>query len=94
MMQGLRKQIGGLPQGKWIIGGWVGGWRGASNMVNQKIWDKLVWPYMKELAELLIARDITPILHLDACWDRDIERFKGAARPQSDTEHRRHDQSA
>jgi uroporphyrinogen-III decarboxylase len=45
-------------------------------MVNQKIWDKLVWPYMKELAELVAAKGKIPIMHLDASWDRDIERFK------------------
>ncbi|GHV32041.1 hypothetical protein AGMMS4952_21740 [Spirochaetia bacterium] len=76
MMVSIRKQVDQIPTEKYAIGAWVGGWRGASNMVNQKIWDKLVWPYMKELTELLIARNITPIMHLDACWDRDIARFK------------------
>jgi hypothetical protein len=31
---------------------------------------------MKELAELLAANGNIPIMHLDASWDRDIERFK------------------
>jgi len=75
MMEGIRQQIASLPTEDYIIGCWVGGWRGASNMVNRKIWDTLVWPYMKETALLLIKRGITPIMHLDACWDRDIERF-------------------
>lgn len=57
------------------IGGWVGGWRGASGMVAPKIWDKLVWPYMKKAAEAFIENGFIPIMHLDQNWDRDIERF-------------------
>jgi hypothetical protein len=76
MMESIRKQADQIPQEKYSIGAWVGGWRGASSMVNQKIWDKLVWPYMKELAELVAAKGKIPIMHLDASWDRDIERFK------------------
>jgi hypothetical protein len=75
MMKALREQIRSLPKADYMIGRWVGGWRGASNLVNQKIWDALVWPYMKELALLLLDQGITPIMHLDACWDRDLERF-------------------
>jgi hypothetical protein len=76
MMESVRAQIMAFPVDKSVIGAWVGGWRGASSMVNKKIWDKLVWPYMKECAELLISKGQTPVLHLDACWDRDIERIK------------------
>jgi hypothetical protein len=76
MMESIRKGIDTIPAEKYAIGSWVGGWRGASNIVNRKIWDKLVWPYMKELAELLIAKGKVPIMHLDASWTRDIERFK------------------
>lgn len=77
MFEETKQQIASLPDPKpdYLIGRWVGGWRGASNMVNQKIWDTLVWPYMKEAALMLIDKGITPIFHLDACWDRDIERF-------------------
>jgi hypothetical protein len=76
MMESIRKQVDLIPEEKYALGAWVGGWRGASNIVNQKIWDKLVWPYMKELAELVAAKGKIPIMHLDASWDRDIERFK------------------
>ncbi len=76
LMEDIRKSIAQMPSNeKYFIGAWDGGWRGASNMVSQKIWDRLVWPYMKEIAELLIAKGITPIMHLDSSWDRDIERF-------------------
>ncbi|AEF87044.1 conserved hypothetical protein [Treponema primitia ZAS-2] len=76
MMVDIRKNIAGMSTEKFMLGVWIGGWRGASNLVNQKIWDTLVWPYIKEIAGLLIAKGITPILHMDACWDRDIARFK------------------
>ena len=57
------------------IGAWVGGWRTASAMVNRKIWDTLVWPYMKASAEQLLRYGKVPIMHLDQDWNRDIERF-------------------
>lgn len=57
------------------IGAWIGGWRGASALVSPKIWDELVWPYMKKAAEILIDNNYIPIFHLDQNWDRDIERF-------------------
>jgi hypothetical protein len=76
MMESIRKQVDQIPEEKYLLGVFIGGARGASNMVNQKIWDKLVWPYMKELAELVISKGRVAIMHLDSCWDRDIERFK------------------
>lgn len=63
-----------LKQGQ-AIDGWIGGWRGASGMVSPKIWDNLVWPYMKKAAEMFIDNGLIPIMHLDQNWDRDIERF-------------------
>ena len=58
-----------------FIGNWVGGWRTASALVNRKIWDNLVWPYMKPAAEQLIKYGKIAIMHLDQDWGRDIERF-------------------
>ncbi|AFV02186.1 MULTISPECIES: uroporphyrinogen decarboxylase family protein [unclassified Dehalobacter] len=54
---------------------WVGGWRGASALVSPKIWNNLVWPYMKEMGMALVENGFTPCFHLDQNWDRDIERF-------------------
>lgn len=75
MLAELKDGLASMPVADYMIGRWVGGWRGASNMVNPKIWNVLVWPYMKELALTLIDKGLTPIFHLDACWDRDLERF-------------------
>jgi hypothetical protein len=70
----LEQAINTLKQNN-AISGWIGGWRGASGMVSPKIWDNLVWPYMKKGAETYIENGFIPILHLDQNWDRDIERF-------------------
>ena len=56
-------------------GVWCGGWRTASAMLNPKIWEALVWPYMKASAEQVIRHGKLPIMHLDQDWNRDIQRF-------------------
>lgn len=58
-----------------VIGYWVGGWRTASAMLNPKIWEILVWPYMKASAQQLLDYGKVPLFHLDQDWNRDIERF-------------------
>lgn len=58
-----------------IVSGWIGGWRTASAMLSPKIWDKLVWPYMKASGEQMLSYGKNPTFHLDQCWDRDIHRF-------------------
>lgn len=75
MLEEQLKMIATRPDRDYDIGEWIGGWRGASGLVSPKIWDNLVWPYMYKLALALIERGITPILHLDQNWDRDLERF-------------------
>jgi uroporphyrinogen-III decarboxylase len=75
MLEEQLKMIATRPDRDYVIGEWIGGWRGASGLVSPKIWDNLVWPYMYKLALALIERGITPILHLDQNWDRDLERF-------------------
>jgi hypothetical protein len=76
MMESIRKQIDQIPKEKHVLSAFIGVSRGASNMVNQKIWDKLVWPDMKEMALLIAERGITPRFHLDSDWGRDIEHLK------------------
>jgi len=76
MMVDIRAQIDAMPEERFMFGAWIGGWRGASSMVNQKIWDMLVWPYILEMAELVHKKGVVPVLHLDASWTRDLARFK------------------
>jgi uroporphyrinogen-III decarboxylase len=55
---------------------WVGGWRSASEFLSPKLWDRFVWPYVVEMVQAVAAEGIIPILHFDANWNRDLERFK------------------
>ena len=57
-------------------GYWVGSWRTAPEFLSPKLWDRFVWPYMKELVEIVAEEGATPVLHYDANWDREIERLK------------------
>ncbi len=57
-------------------GYWVGSWRTAPEFLSPKLWDRFVWPYMKELVEIVAEEGGTPVLHYDANWDREIERLK------------------
>lgn len=58
------------------IGYWVGGWRTAPEFLSRKLWDRFVWPYLKELVEIVAGEGGIPVLHFDANWDREIERLK------------------
>lgn len=59
-----------------INGTWVGGWRGASSLVAPKLWDRFVWPYYLKIVEALVAKGVTPVMHWDQDWTRDLERLK------------------
>ena len=54
----------------------VGSWRTAPEFLSPKLWDRFVWPYLKELTEIVVEEGATPVLHYDANWDREIERLK------------------
>ncbi|AFM00434.1 MULTISPECIES: uroporphyrinogen decarboxylase family protein [Desulfitobacterium] len=55
---------------------WLGGWRAASDMLSQKQWDRFVFPYYEKLIYQVLDAGITPILHFDSNWTRDLARFK------------------
>lgn len=54
---------------------WIGGWRSASAMLAPKIWDRFVWPYIHDMCWALDEKGITPILHWDQDWTRDLARL-------------------
>ncbi|NLE21308.1 MAG: uroporphyrinogen decarboxylase [Actinobacteria bacterium] len=56
-------------------GVWIGGWRSASRMLAQPLWDRFVWPYIKELTLQVDAAGLIPILHFDSDWTRDLPRL-------------------
>lgn len=55
---------------------WVGGWRSAGSMLSQPLWNRFVFPYMEKVINEVIEAGITPILHFDSDWGRDLARFK------------------
>ncbi|TWH56576.1 Uroporphyrinogen-III decarboxylase [Desulfitobacterium sp. LBE] len=55
---------------------WLGGWRAASEMLSQAQWDRFVFPYYEKLIYEILDAGITPILHFDSDWTRDLARFK------------------
>ena len=58
------------------LGYWVGSWRTAPEFLSPRLWNRFVWPYMKELVDIVAEEGGTPVLHYDANWDREIERLK------------------
>ena len=57
-------------------GVWVGGWRGAPAMLSPDMWNRFYWPYFRQLVYEVVEKGLIPILHLDACWDRELSRFR------------------
>lgn len=55
---------------------WIGGWRGASNMISPALWERFVWPYLERAVHEVIASGLIPILHLDSDWTRDLPYFR------------------
>ena len=56
-------------------GVWIGGWRSASKMLAQPLWDRFVWPYVKECVRQTDEAGLIPILHFDSDWTRDLPRL-------------------
>jgi len=66
----------GLAKAGGAMGTWVGGWRAASAMLAPKLWNRFVWPYYLKIVEALVAENITPVLHFDQDWTRDLVRLQ------------------
>ena len=62
------------PQG--IGGTWLGGWRAASGLLAPKLWNRFVWPYYLKFVEALVEIGVTPVLHWDQDWTRDLVRLQ------------------
>lgn len=58
------------------LGVWIGGWRTATEMISMPMWERFVWPYFQQYAELCLNNGVTPIFHLDSNWDLGVERFR------------------
>ncbi|QDR81483.1 uroporphyrinogen decarboxylase family protein [Sporomusa termitida] len=53
----------------------IGGSRSAGQFIAKKYFDRLVWPYFKDLVERLVAGNIVPVLHFDCDWTKNLEYF-------------------
>jgi uroporphyrinogen-III decarboxylase len=58
------------------MGIWVGGWRSASALVAPKLWNRFVWPYFIRIVDAVVGAGLTPVLHLDQDWTRDLARLR------------------
>jgi len=77
MLNEFVAQIAATPSVPMGIGGtWLGGWRAASALVAPKLWNRFVWPHYLKLVDALIAKGITPVLHWDQDWTRDLVRLQ------------------
>lgn len=54
---------------------WVGGWRTAPFMISPAMWERFVWPYLRRLVYEVLDSGLTPLLHLDSNWERELGRF-------------------
>lgn len=58
------------------LGVWVGGWRGAPELLSHDTWMEFVWPYLKKMILTAIDYGTLPILHFDSCWDKELETLR------------------
>ena len=75
MMEERRKET---RQAVRVIGPYayqIGSWRASPEFLSPRLWNRFAWPYLKELAEVVIEEGGIPILHFDANWDREIARL-------------------
>ena len=75
MMVAKREEARRIVRAGGPVGYWVGGWRTAPEFLSPRLWNRFVWPYMKELVEIVADEGGIPVLHYDANWDREIERL-------------------
>jgi uroporphyrinogen-III decarboxylase len=66
----------GTAKASGVNGVWIGGWRSASALVGPKLWDRFVWPYILKFTYALIENGLTPVLHWDQDWSRDLIRLQ------------------
>jgi hypothetical protein len=54
IMEERREEARQIVRAGGPVGYWVGGWRTAPEFLSPRLWDRFVWPYMKELVEILV----------------------------------------
>jgi hypothetical protein len=75
-MPALIEQARGVMGALGVTGVWLGGWRSASEFLSPKLWERFVLPYYKQLVDVVLEAGVTPVLHFDSNWTRDLSYFK------------------
>ncbi|MBP1627753.1 MAG: methyltransferase, MtaA/CmuA family [Holophagaceae bacterium] len=50
--------------------------RGASEFYSPKLWERFIWKYLKQIADMIIAEGAIVNFHIDSSWERDLDYFK------------------
>ena len=50
--------------------------RGASEFYSPKLWERFVWKYIRETAEVIIEEGACIDIHIDSNWERDLHFFR------------------
>jgi hypothetical protein len=54
----------------------IGATRGSGTFISPKIFEKFVWPSIKQISLALLEAGITPLFHFDSDWTPMLEFFK------------------
>jgi uroporphyrinogen-III decarboxylase len=76
IMPDIIGQAIGIARASGVAGVWVGGWRSASALISPKLWDRFAWPYFVKIVYALVEAGLTPVLHWDQDWTRDLGRLR------------------
>jgi len=49
--------------------------RGASEFFAPKLWERFVWKYLKEAADVILDEGAIVNFHMDSNWERDLDYF-------------------
>ncbi|SMC80652.1 uroporphyrinogen decarboxylase family protein [Sporomusa malonica] len=49
--------------------------RGASEFFAPKLWERFVWKYLKEAADVILEEGAIVNIHIDSNWERDLKFF-------------------
>ncbi len=70
-------QMGIRQVTKWgFLCNFIGATRGSGTFVSPKMFEKFVWPSIKQIALALLDAGITPLFHFDSDWGPMLEFFK------------------
>jgi len=72
MLEILRQQI--RATGSTVV--FLSPARGASEFYAPKLWERFVWKYLKETADVIIEEGAAMDFHIDSNWERDLDFFK------------------